>query len=259
MELGLTGRVAIVTGASQGIGRAVAAGLHAEGASLVLCARDGDRLRNSVVSWCGEGDNVVAVAADVTDPHDLDRLRDLALEHFGRIDVLVNNAGTSARSPFLDLSDEWWQADLELKLFAASRLSRLVLPVMIANGGGRIVNVTAIQGKHPKAGSLPTSVSRAAGLALTKALSKEMAAHGVLVNAVCIGLVRSAQLDARRRSDDEDLDDHYQRLSVQHGIPLGRVGAPAEVAAVVTFLCSAAASYVTGTAINIDGGLSHVL
>lgn len=259
MDLDLGKRVAIVTGASQGIGRAVAASLHAEGASVVVCARDGDRLQASVDAWRGGSDNVVALAADVTEPADLKRLRDRALDRFGRIDILVNNAGTSARTAFLDLADERLQIDLDVKLFGAVRLSRLVLPSMIEARWGRIVNVTAIQGKHPEAGSMPTALSRAAGLAMTKALSKEMAPHGVLVNAICIGLVRSAQLDARRASPDVDLDEHYDALSRSHGVPLGRVGLPEEVAAVVTFLCSAAASYVSGTAINIDGGLSHVL
>jgi len=259
MDLELAGRTALVTGASQGIGRAVAARLHAEGARLVVCARDGDRLRRSVDEWRTDAADVAVVPADVTRTEDLERLAAVARERFARVDVLVNNAGTSARSPFLDLSLERQEHDLRLKVFAAMRLAQLVLPGMIDNGWGRIVNVTAIQGKHPEAGSMPTGVSRAAGIAFTKALSKEMAPHGVLVNTVCIGLVRSGQLDARRASPGEDLDEHYRRLSEDHGIPLGRVGLPTEVASVVTFLCSAAASYVTGAAINVDGGLSHVV
>lgn len=259
MDLELAGRTALITGASQGIGRAVAARLHAEGARLVVCARDGERLQRSVDEWRTDAADVAVVPADVTRTEDLERLAETARERFGRVDVLVNNAGTSSRSPFLDLSVERQEDDLRLKVFAAMRLAQLLLPGMIDNGWGRIVNVTAIQGKHPEAGSMPTGVSRAAGIAFTKALSKEMAPYGVLVNTVCIGLVRSGQLDARRASPDEDLDEHYRRLSEDHGIPIGRVGVPAEVASVVTFLCSAAASYVTGTAINVDGGLSHVV
>lgn len=258
MDLGLDGRVALVTGASQGIGRAVAQLLHEEGAVVVACARDGERLEQSIDAWRGRGPEVLTMAADVTLPEHLVALRDAALDRFGRIDMLVNNAGTSARSAFLDLPDEGWQADLDLKVFAALRLSRLVLPSMVGAGWGRIVNVTAIAGKHPDAGSMPTSVSRAAGIALTKALSKEVAEHGVLVNTVCIGLVRSAQLDARRAAH-AGIDDHYRDLASDHQVPLQRIGSPREVAAVVAFLCSSAASYVTGTAINVDGGLSHAV
>lgn len=258
MDLELTGRTALVTGASQGIGRAVAQRLHEEGASVVVCARDRDRLQGAVDEWRSGPAEVLAVSADVTNPEELQRVTDLAGERFGGVDVLVNNAGRSARSAFLDLQDARMEEDLELKVFAAMRLARLVLPSMIENRWGRIVNVTAIQGKHPEAGSMPTSVSRAAGIAFTKALSKEMAQYGVLVNTVCIGLVRSAQLDARRSSPGQDLDEHYRTLASDHGVPMGRVGLPREVAAVVAFLCSTSASYVTGTAINIDGGLSHV-
>jgi 3-oxoacyl-[acyl-carrier protein] reductase len=258
MDLQMAGRTALVTGASQGIGRAVAARLHAEGASVLVCARDGERLERSVDEWRKRPRDVAVVAADVTRAEDLERLADVGRERFGGVDVLVNNAGTSARSPFLDLTMARQEEDLRLKVFAAMRLAQLVLPGMIDRGWGRIVNVTAIQGKQPEAGSMPTGVSRAAGIAFTKALSKEMAPHGVLVNTVCIGLVRSGQLDARR-PPGQDLDDHYARLGDAHGIPLGRVGMPEEVASVVAFLCSGPASYVTGTAINIDGGLSHAV
>jgi 3-oxoacyl-[acyl-carrier protein] reductase len=180
-----------------------------------------------------------------------------ALTAFGRIDILVNNAGTSATGAFESVTDAAWQADFDLKLFGAVRLIREAVPHMKQQGGGRIVNVTNIGAKQPSAGSMPTTVTRAAGLAMTKALSKELAPHQILVNAVCIGLIRAGQHEktaARRGIDVEQL---YETMG--RNVPIGRVGRAEEAANVIAFLASAAASFVTGTSVNLDGGASAVL
>jgi NAD(P)-dependent dehydrogenase (short-subunit alcohol dehydrogenase family) len=161
------------------------------------------------------------------------------------------------RGEFEKVDDAMWQADLDLKLMAAVRLCRLVLPRMKARGGGRIVNITTVGGKQPAAASVPTSVTRAAGLALTKALSKEYAAHNILVNTVCIGRIKAGQWEARAKRDGMPVEKLYD--SMRGDIPMGRMGEAEEVANVIAFLVSGAASYVTGTSVNLDGGMSGVL
>jgi len=253
----LNDKVAIVTGGTQGIGRATAIRLAAEGARVVIAARDQARL-DEVANEIREAGGVVEpIAADVSRAEDCARLVDTTLATYDGLDILVNNAGTSAIGEFESLSDEAWQSDMELKLFAAIRLSRLAIPAMRRAGGGRIINVTNIGAKQPRARSMPTTVTRAAGLALTKALSKEFAPDGILVNTVCIGLVRTAQHERRAERLGVPPDRLYADLAKD--IPLGRVGEPAEVANVIAFLASGAASFVTGTSINLDGGASAVL
>ena len=193
---------------------------------------------------------------DVTTPGALEHLVSETVALFGRLDILVNNAGVSNAKPFDQVDDALWDADLDLKLGAAVVAARAALPHLRASGHGRIVNVTAIGGKHPGAGSLPTSVSRAAGLALTKAMSKDLAADGILVNAVCIGIVKSGQ--QVRGGASRGLTPEETWADFARSIPLGRVGEAEEVANVVAFLASDAASYVSGVAINVDGGLSPV-
>ena len=201
------------------------------------------------------------VAADVTRADDLERLVSATLERFGRIDILVNNAGTSAARGFDTVDDEAWQGDLELKLFAAIRCVRLCVPAMRKAGGGRIVNILNTGAKTPGARSLPTSVSRAAGLALTKALSKELGGDRILVNAVCIGLVKSGQWERRWAAAGRPgmLETFYEKLASERGVPLGRMGEAEELGALVAFLVSAPAAFITGVAINFDGGHSPVV
>ena len=264
MDLGLRGKVALVTGASQGIGKAVALLLAREGAKVALAARTTSTLEavaEGIRQEVGVDAEVLTVPTDVRIADQLSELHEAVRTELGRVDVLVNNAGTSQRGPFLEQSDERWQDDLDLKVLAAMRLARLTIPDMKAAGGGRIINVTAIVGKHATAGSTPTSVSRAAGIALTKALSREFAQDGILVNAVCIGTIRSGQQDRRWRATAPQLsrEEFYRSLASDRGIPIGRVGLPEEAANLIVFLASSAASYLTGTAINLDGGASHVV
>ncbi|MEX2080759.1 MAG: SDR family NAD(P)-dependent oxidoreductase [Dehalococcoidia bacterium] len=259
MELGLTGKAALITGGSEGIGKATALELAREGTSVAICARRPDVLAAAAEEIRAAGGAIEAIQADVTNPEECQRVVAATVQRFGRLDILVNNAGTSAAAPFESVGDDAWGYDLDLKLMAAVRCSRAALPHMRAAGAGRIVNITAVSGKHPGASSLPTSVSRAAGIALTKAMSKDLASENILVNAVCIGLVKSGQIEraARARFPEGDLAAAYQAMGAN--VPLRRVGEAEEVAALIAFLVSARASFITGVAINADGGMSAVV
>lgn len=257
MKLGLEGKAAIVTGGTQGIGKATAVLLAKEGAGVMIAARGRELLDAVAAQIRAAGGKVATIQADVSKAEDCARIVAATVEAFGRVDILVNNAGTSATGEFESVSDETWQADFNLKLFGAIRLARLSIPHMKKQSGGRIVNITNIGAKQPRAKSMPTTVTRAAGLAFTKALSKEYAPHNILVNTVCIGLIRAGQHEKRAASTGVPVEDMYAGMGKD--IPLGRVGQAEEVANVIAFLASDAASYVTGTSINLDGGTSAVL
>lgn len=257
MDLGLKDKVAIVTGGTAGIGRAAALLFAAEGAKVAVCSRRPEMVQKTVDEIKRAGGDAFGMAADMSAAADIERFIDAVVKQYGRIDILVNNAGTSARGKFLELSDEKWESDIELKVFGAIRCTRLAIPHMRKVGGGRVINITISSAKQPGAESYPTSVSRAAGLALTKALSKEFAADNILVNTVCIGKIKSEQHETRFTREGRSADDYYSKEA--QGIPLGRFGEAEEAANAIVFLASGAASYVTGTSINMDGGISGVL
>ncbi len=257
MDLGLKGKSALITGATQGIGRATALLLAREGAKVAIVARGQEGLDRTAKDIAAAGGEALPIQADVTRTADLERAVGTVQGRWGGIDILVNNAGTSMRGEFEKVDDAMWQADLELKLMAAIRLCRLVLPQMKARGGGRIVNITTVGGKQPAAASVPTSVTRAAGLALTKSLSKEYAGHNILVNTVCIGRIKAGQWETKAKREGVAVEKLYE--SMGHDIPMKRMGEAEEVANVIAFLVSSAASYVTGTSVNLDGGMSGVL
>jgi 3-oxoacyl-[acyl-carrier protein] reductase len=261
MELGLRGRVAIITGGTDGLGLATARRLAGEGSAVSICGRDAGRLKEAAEGLRSDGADVLDVQTDVTRPGDLEALVASTVARFGRLDILVNNAGASAARGFDTVDDAAWQADLDLKLFAAIRCVRLCVPHMRRTGGGRIINILNTGSKTPGARSMPTSVSRAAGLALTKALSKELAADRILVNAVCIGLVKSGQWERRWASDAQrgTLESFYERLARDQAVPIGRIGEATELGALVAFLASDQAAFITGVAINFDGGHSAVV
>ncbi|MGI8553627.1 MAG: SDR family NAD(P)-dependent oxidoreductase [Dehalococcoidia bacterium] len=256
MELGLRGKVALITGGSEGIGRATAKAFAAEGAKVAVCARREEPLKQLEAEIAAVGGECLGLPADVRQAEPIERFVHAAQERFGRVDILINNAGTSAAFPFEKVTDEEWIADLDLKLLAAVRTARLCIPLMKQQGGGRIINITNIGAKQPSAASVPTSVSRAAGLALTKAMSKEFAADRILVNTICVGLIKSAQIERRARTLASSLDEAYARMG--KNIPIGRVGEAQEVADLILFLCSERGGYITGVAINVDGGTSAV-
>ena len=261
MELGLSGKVAIVTGGSEGIGKAAAAALVREGARVAICARRRDVLEQAAAEIAAGGE-VIAIPCDVTDEAQVQALVQQVVEHWGRLDILVNNAGTSSAGPFLEVDDHSWDADLRLKLYGAIYCARAALPHMQQAGGGRIINITTPGGKAADAGSMPTALSRAAGISLTKSLSKEFASANILVNTVCIGLIKSSQHERRYEQQQErdspiTLEQFYAQLGDR--VPLGRVGEAREAGDVICFLASERASYITGTAINIDGGSSPMV
>ena len=260
MDVRLDGRVALITGGSAGLGKAMAREFARSGASVAIAARQAERLAEAKAAVEGDADGgrVAAIPGDVAKAGDCARIHDGVVRALGPVDILINNAGTSARGPFLEVTDEDWQTDLDLKLFAAIRLARLVLPGMKERRWGRIINVLATAAKAPPAEGAPTAVSRAAGLALTKVLANEAAPFGVLVNALHVGWIDSDQW-ARRHAGRADGSTYRSYLDgMGESIPLGRVGRAEEFANLALFLASEHASYVTGTSINVDGGKSPV-
>jgi NAD(P)-dependent dehydrogenase (short-subunit alcohol dehydrogenase family) len=265
MDLGLTDKVAIITGGSEGIGKAAAHRMAEEGARVVIVARRPEVLEAAAKEIEAATKGVVLpVQGDVAEPETISRVVKTTLDHFGRIDILVNNAGVSMAKPFEAVSDEDWESDFSLKVWGAVRFIRAVIPEMRKVGGGRIINVTNLGGRTPGPSSMPTSISRAAGIAITKGLSKDLAKDNILVNTVCIGLIKSGQHERRharmkQSNPNLTLDQVYADSVKNRGVPLGRVGEAHEAGDVITFLASARASYLTGVAINIDGGTSAVV
>jgi NAD(P)-dependent dehydrogenase (short-subunit alcohol dehydrogenase family) len=258
MNLELAGRVFLITGGSSGLGKALAERLVRERARVALMARDQARLSGTASELREGGGEVLALAGDVRRGEDLERFLAAATERFGQVDGLANNAGELAARPFAELDDETWERDLSLKLMAAVRLTRLALP-WLRQSRGAVLNTLAISGKAPDALSTPTSVSRAAGLALTKALSRELAPEGIRVNAVLIGVIESSQLERYAAEAGLSAPQYYERMVRDARIPLGRVGRPQEFGDLGAFLLSDRASYVTGVGVNLDGGLCPVV
>jgi NAD(P)-dependent dehydrogenase (short-subunit alcohol dehydrogenase family) len=263
MDLGLQGKVALITGGSKGIGLATAIRLAREGAKIAICARNESQLQAAAAriaeEAAGAEADVLYIVADVRRQEDCESAVAAAARRFGRLDILVNNAGTSAAGPFEGVTTDAWQQDLDLKLFGAIHCSRAAVPHLRNAGGGSIVNVTASFAKTPGASSLPTSVSRAAGMALTKAMSRDLGRDRIRVNTVCIGLIRSDQIEKMWQRTAPELTWEQFAADPRHDVPLGRIGDTEEAANVIAFLASNAASYVTGTSVNIDGGKGAAL
>jgi NAD(P)-dependent dehydrogenase (short-subunit alcohol dehydrogenase family) len=254
MDLGLTGKRCLVTGASRGIGLATARLLAQEGAALLLTARDGEALAAAAPP------GAQCVADDVTDPEAAARLVDACVERLGGIDVLVNNAGTSWLKPLDQLTEEDWERQWQLNVRGPERLMRAAAPRMAASGWGRIVNVASSSGKRPSLRNAAYSVTKSAQLAVSRAYADAYAAQGVLVNAVAPGMVSTGLwLDPGGLADQEaqaggaaDRDEALSAAAAK--IPRGQLGTPEEIAAVVVFLCSEQAANVTGAAWSVDGG-----
>lgn len=264
MQISLQDRTALITGGSRGLGLAMAKKFAGAGADVAIVARRPDVLEEAraaiaSVAPAGSASKVVAIRGDVGQAGEVERIFEEAREELGRVDILVNNAGTSATGPFESITDEVWQADFELKLFAAIRLARLALPAMKERAWGRIINVLNSGAKAPPARGAPTAVTRAAGMALTKVLASEYAPHNVLVNAICTGILVTEQWEGRHAGREDGTS--FEEFIAEQGksVPLGRMGDPEEFANLACFLASDAASYITGCAINVDGGRSPVV
>ncbi len=260
MQLTMNRRNALITGGSLGIGRAIAKAFVEAGANVAIVARRQQVLDEAKadIGSAGSG-TVVTVSADIATAQGCKDAFAKTEKELGSLDVLVNNAGSSARAPFTDISDDDWQADIDLKLFAAIRLTRLAFPGMKGRKWGRIINILNTGAKAPPAEGAPTAVTRAAGMALTKVLAGEGAAHNVLVNSLHVGRIESDQWERRHAAENKgrSLDDFYAEMGST--LPMGRVGTAEEFANAALFLASDAGSYITGAAINVDGGLCPVV
>jgi 3-oxoacyl-[acyl-carrier protein] reductase len=259
MDLGLDGKVCVVTGASRGIGLEVGRGLCGEGARVLFVGRDADALIHAADGCGGE-----YLAGDVTDPEVAERIVATCAEQMGGIDVLVNNAGTSFARPLDELTDEDWQGQWELHVMAPMRLMRAAAPRMGQRGGGRIVNVCSSAGKRPSLTNAAYSVTKAAQLSLSRVFADAYASDNVLVNAVAPGAVASELWTgpdglAAQISTAQGISRERALAAQAEKIPLGRLAEPREIADVVVFLCSARASNVTGAAWSADGGTVPII
>jgi len=260
MQVRLDGKSAIITGGSKGLGLAIAEQFAASGADVAILARDPGTLAEAKqqISAGAPGRKVVAISCDVSKGADVQRGYDQVMGELGKVDIFVNNAGQSTRGPSETITDEQWQADFDLKLFAQVRFCRLLFPQMKERRWGRIISVLNIGAKAPGPDSAPTSISRAAQLAFTKVLSQEGAPYNVLANSLHVGVIVSDQIVRRHRREGANISLDEMIAQAGRGVPLGRMGRAEEFANVACFLASDAASYVTGTSINVDGGRSPI-
>jgi 3-oxoacyl-[acyl-carrier protein] reductase len=269
MDLGLEGRACVVTGASRGIGLETARLLCAEGASVLLVARDGERLRDAAdkagAAGAERGGRVESLVLDVTAADAGAQVLAAAEERFGALDVLVNNAGTAQWRDLDDVPDEDWRAQYELNVMAPLRAMRAAIPAMVERGWGRVVNVCSTAGKRPSAAMPEYSVAKAAELSLSRLFADRYAKSGVLVNAICPGPVESEMwmepgglLDrSREMSGASSREEALAAAGAKR--PIGRLAQAEEIAAAIVFLCSDRASYVSGAAWSVDGGTVQVI
>ena len=263
MELGLTGRRAIVTGGSKGLGRAIAAELLTEGAAVAICSRHADELAQTAAELrtaAAAGQQLLALPCDVTDPAQVSEFVAAAAETLGGVDILVNNAGGARPGRFAALTDEDWHDDIEVKLFSQIRCTRAALPHLRASVAPRVININAVYARYPDPAFLASSVNRASCLSLSKALSIELGTERILVNSVNIGFVETPQWQNihRKRAPEMPADEFFGQLAKAE-VPLGRFGRAEEVAGLVAFLASDRASYIAGASIDVAGGLGKFL
>ena len=255
LDLGLQGKVAIVTGASMGIGKAIAATMAAEGANVVITARGVEQLSAAAREIERSGGGVLPVALDVNDPDTAPTLIQAALQKFARLDILVNNAGGFYNGSVLTLDDQKWYDAFDYNVLSIARVSRAAIPHLRESGAGRIVNVASIAGKE-LGFSFAYSVAKTAAIALTKQMSEQLAPDGITVNCVCPGLIRTPAWEpwAEERAKELGVTVDQFFLDRAAPVPLKRFGTSEEVAGLVAFLASSQAGYITGSSMTIDGG-----
>jgi len=263
MDLGLKDKVAIITGGSDGIGKAAAISMATEGTKVAIVGRTQSKIDLAVeeIKNLSNGD-VIGISADVSVESDVQSMIDKVISEFGQIDILVNNAGTSSATTLELMTDEDLEVDFGIKIYGAIYCARGVLPYLKKSDNAVIINTTTPGGKASSPGTQPTSLSRAAGISLTKSWAGELAKFNIRVNTVCVGVLKSGQHRTRwkaanAKDPNYTLEDHWQ--VVGKNVPLGRIGEAEEVGDVMCFLASSKASYITGTAINVDGGSSPVV
>ena len=257
MDLGIKNKVALVAAASTGLGRAVAEELAAEGASLILCARNQERLMQTADSIRKTtGVDVFAMTTDVTVSADIAKLVSEGVEKFGRIDILVTNAGGPPAGRFEHLSLAQWEAAARLTLFGAIELVRQVLPGMKERRWGRILNITSIAVKQPVENLMLSNSLRAAVTGFARTLANEVASEGITVNNILPGYTRTERVEelAQTMAQKEGVDAREFKARWEREIPMRRLGEPREFAALAAFLVSERAAYITGTSIQVDGG-----
>jgi 3-oxoacyl-[acyl-carrier protein] reductase len=259
VELGLQGRVALVTGGSKGIGRACAAAFAAEGARLVLCARGAEGLARVAEELGAKGAEVLTIPTDLAEPEAARRVVEATLARFGKLDILVNNAGAIRGGDFLSTPAEQWAEDWRLKILGYTRLAQAVLPPMRARRWGRIINIIGAAARNPTPDYMAGGIANAGLINFTRALADLGAPDQILVTAVSPGATATERWDSlvaqRARAQGRAPED--LRRELERSQPLGRIGRPEDVADLVVFLASERASFLTGVSITVDGGNSR--
>jgi len=262
MDLGLNGKVAVVTAASRGLGFAAAMELAREGANIAICSREKSSIEKAAAEIeKATGVSTLPVVTDVKHENEISSLISATVQHFGQLDILVTNAGGPPAGYFDDIDDTGWLAGFELTMLSATRLIRAALPHMKRQQWGRVVNILSISVKQPIAGLMISNALRPALVGLAKSLADEVAEQGITVNNVCPGWTKTeriteiinARAQAHNCTTEDVLDD------ILKNIPVGRMGLPAELASVITFLCSNQAAFMTGATIPVDGGANRGL
>jgi len=257
MDLNLKDKVVVVTGSSRGLGRFIAEGLAAEGCRLAICARSAGKLEEAARGMRAAGAEVLTMPTDLTVPGSPEALIGLTIDHFGRIDCLVNNVGGNRRGNFVDTTDSDWQAVLELNLNVHLRCARKAVPSMMQNGGGAILFIASIFGREAGGPGLSIyNATKSALISAAKIMALELAPHHIRVNCIAPGSIRfpGGSWDRRVQSDPEGM-----KAFIAQNLPIGRFGRAEEIADVAAFLLSERASLVTGACLNVDGGQSRSL